>query len=336
MLDGTNSEVAVRLVSVNAFNLYDGDSPAAEERFARLEALVRGLDADVLAVQEIVAREPGPRDPDKRDLATTRLRRLAKAVDRQWKHRGEPMLALGGDIHHTALLWRDGVTPVPGTIGRFERADAGMWHSMVTCVFDLGGPRLRVGSVQLSRFDQAWGWSDAAQILRAMHRDDVPGFIGGGFNGVGATTVPTVDGDSHFYDHDPYLHQPWHPDHAYQFDEHGHLDRRVAIRLEHLGRMRDCARITGAPGPPPPGSTRPITTRPAASTAGTPPTTRPTPPSAASTSSTTPPSASAPTTRPSSSTSTTPPSRGRARPSAQVTTHVSGLTFGGPKGRTVS
>ncbi|MEV6903397.1 hypothetical protein [Amycolatopsis sp. NPDC051372] len=247
MLDGTNSEVAVRLVSVNAFNLYDGDTPAAEERFARLEALVRGLDADVLAVQEIVAREPGPRDPDKRDLATTRLRRLAKAVGRQWKHRGEPMLALRGDIHHTALLWRDGITPVPGTIGRFERADAGMWHSMVTCVFDLGGPRLRVGSVQLSRFDQAWGWSDAVQILRAMHCDDVPGFIGGGFNGVGATTVPTPKGDSHFYDHDPYLHQPWHPDHAYQFDEHGHLDRRVAIRLEHLGRMRDCARITGAP-----------------------------------------------------------------------------------------
>lgn len=236
----------MRLVSVNAFNLYDGDAPAARERFARLEELVRGLDADVLAVQEIVAREPGPRDPDKRDLATTRLRRLAKAVDRQWKLDGEPVLALGGGIHHTALLWRDGITPVPGTLGRFERDGAGMWHSMVTCVFDVGGPRLRVGSVQLSPFDQAWGWSDAAQILRAMHGDDVPGFIGGDFNGIGATTVPTLDGGEHDYDYDPYLRQPWHPDHVYQVDEHGRLDRRVAIRLERLGRMRDCARIAGA------------------------------------------------------------------------------------------
>ncbi|MFI5614664.1 endonuclease/exonuclease/phosphatase family protein [Amycolatopsis sp. NPDC051903] len=239
--------VVVRLVSVNAFNLYDGDAPAAEERFARLEALVRGLDADVLAVQEIVAREPGPRDPGKRDLAVTRLRRLAKAVDRQWKHDGEPVLALGGGIHHTALLWRDGITPVPGTLGRFEREGAGMWHSMVTCVFDLGGPRLRVGSVQLSPFDQAWGWSDAAQILRAMHSDDVPGVVGGDFNGVGATKVALLDGGETFYDDDPYLHQPWHPNHAYQLDEHGRLDRRVAIRLEHLGRMRDCARIAGTP-----------------------------------------------------------------------------------------
>ncbi|WP_326835160.1 hypothetical protein VSH64_09580 [Amycolatopsis rhabdoformis] len=237
----------MRLVSVNAFDLYDGDDPAAEERFARLEALVRGLDADVLAVQEIVAREPGPRDPDKRDLATTRLRRLAKAVDRQWKHRGEPMLALGGGIHHAALLWREGITPVPGTLDRYERADAGLWHSLITCVFDLGGPRLRIGSVQLSPFDQAWGWSDAAQILRAMHGDSVPGFVGGDFNGLGTTTVVQPDGSEAFYDHDPYRNQPWHPEFAYQFDEHGNLDRRVAFRLERLGGMRDCARIAGAP-----------------------------------------------------------------------------------------
>ncbi|MET7996802.1 hypothetical protein ABZU76_38590 [Amycolatopsis sp. NPDC005232] len=93
---------------------------------------------------------------------------------------------------------------MPGTIGRFERDGAGMWHSMVTCVFDCGGPRLRVGSVQLPPFDQAWGWSDAAQILRAMHRDDVPGFIGGDFNGVGATKEQPLDGGETFYNHDPY------------------------------------------------------------------------------------------------------------------------------------
>ncbi|MEV0074397.1 MULTISPECIES: hypothetical protein [unclassified Amycolatopsis] len=33
-----------------------------------------------------------------------------------------PVLAMGGGIHHAALLWRDGINAAPGTVGRFERA----------------------------------------------------------------------------------------------------------------------------------------------------------------------------------------------------------------------
>ncbi|MEV0074398.1 MULTISPECIES: hypothetical protein [unclassified Amycolatopsis] len=43
--------------------------------------------------------------------------------------------------------------------------------------------------MHLSPFDQVCAWSDAAQILRAMHGDDLPGFVGGDFNGVDATKV---------------------------------------------------------------------------------------------------------------------------------------------------
>ncbi|WP_157358729.1 hypothetical protein [Amycolatopsis sp. ATCC 39116] len=162
-------------------------------------------------------------------LAERNVRRLADAVGLCCEADGQPVLALGGGIHHTALLWRPGLDVVPGSVRRFERVPDGLWHSMVAAVFDLGGPRLRVGSVQFSPFDQAWGFSDAAQIMRAMNSDDIPGLVGGDVNGIGG------DAD---YDPNPYPEVPWHPDHAYQLDEHGHLDRRVARRLEGPGRMR--------------------------------------------------------------------------------------------------
>lgn len=227
----------IRVVSVNAFNLYDG--AVAEERFGQVERMIRGIDADIVAVQEVVARAPATaRDPDKRELAARRVRRLAEAVGRCCDLEGVPVCAVGGGMHHTALLWRAGIEPVAGRVGRFER-DAGMWHSLVTAEFDLGGPRLRVGSVQLSPFDpgRGWGWRDAGQIMRAMNSDAIPGVVGGDYNGLGADPV---------YDPDPYAGVAWCPDHAFQLDEHGEVDRSTARRLEGPGRFRDCARIANA------------------------------------------------------------------------------------------
>lgn len=227
----------MRVASINTFNLY-GD-PAEAERHAAVEDLIRGLDADIVAAQEIIARPPAqPGDPDQRAVAERRVRHLADAVGRRCEVDGTVALALGGGIHHTALLWREGIAPVPGTVGRFERDPAGMWHSLVTAVFDLGGPRLRVGSVQLSPFDQLWAWIDSAQVMRAMNSDTTPGLIAGDLNGIGASSD---------YDPDPYDRAAWHPHHAHQYDEHGQLDRRVARRLEGPARMRDCARIAAAP-----------------------------------------------------------------------------------------
>lgn len=227
--------------TVNAWNLYDTD--AHEGRYAALEALIQALDVDVLAVQEIVARPSSPSDPAVRSVAEQRLHRLAEAIDRRCEVDGQPTLAVGGGSHHAALLWRDGITPVNESLDRFERAPAGMWHSMVTAVLDVGGPRLRIGSVQLSPFDpgMGWGWRDAGQVLRAMHRDSTPGLIGGDWNALGSDPA---------YDPDPYADAAWHPDHAYQYGPDGRLDRSAARRLEEIGRMRDCARIVDAPWTP--------------------------------------------------------------------------------------
>ncbi|RSM80485.1 hypothetical protein DL991_10170 [Amycolatopsis sp. WAC 01375] len=248
----------IRLASVNAFKLY-GD-PADEARFAHVEEMIRRTDADIVAVQEIVAHPPkNPGDPGKRDLAKLRVQRLAHAVGLRCDIDGEVMCALGGGNHHAALLWRAGaragkatITPVTGKIGRFERVPAGMWHSFVTAVFDLDGKKLRVGNGQLSHVDPGigWGWADAGQVMRAMNGDEIAGLVAADWNGVGATKVMLNDGGETDYDPDPYHGIAWHPDHAYQFDEYGRLDRSAALRLEGPGRFRDCARIANVPWKP--------------------------------------------------------------------------------------
>lgn len=246
-------DVVIKLVSVNAWNLYDDQ--AEDGRYRQVEEMIRSFDADIIAVQEIVAKPPAPTGigPDKRALAEEQVRRLAAAVDRRCDADLQVLYALGGGIHHTALLWREGgapgrplISPVPGKVVRFEREPAGMWHSLVTAVFDLGGPTLRIGSAQMSPFDPGlgWGWRDAGQVMRAMNSDGIPGAIGGDWNGLGGTKIALVDGGVDDYDPDPYLGVEWHPDHAYQFDADGRVDRSVARRLEGPGRFRDCARIT--------------------------------------------------------------------------------------------
>jgi endonuclease/exonuclease/phosphatase family metal-dependent hydrolase len=236
----------VRLVSVNCLNLYGGGDAALVERHARVEELIAGVGADIVAVQEIVA------DGDQKAAEAGRgLRRLAEVVGLDCEVDGQPVLAVGGGIHHVGLLWRPrAVTPVAGSVKRFTRENAGMWHSLVTAVFDVGGQHLRVASVQLSPFDQGWGVRDASQVMRALNSDRTPGVVGGDFNGLGATTVPTPEGGQAYYDRDPYQDVTWHPDHAYQLDADDRVERAAAVRLERVGRMRDCARIVGAPWEP--------------------------------------------------------------------------------------
>ena len=82
-------------------------------------------------------------------------------------------------------------------------------------MFELGGSRLRVGSVQLSPFDAGWAARDTSQLLHVFNRG-VPGLLGGDFNGVGSNET---------YDHDPYREVPWHSDHVFQLTDTGTFQR---------------------------------------------------------------------------------------------------------------
>lgn len=229
----------LRLVSMNTLDLY-ADEAGEGRRYRLVEELLRELDADVLAVQELIAAGDG-----KVRGAADALQWLADAIGRRCVVAGRPAVAVGGGRHHVGLLWRDGIAPVAGSLAALGR-DVGMWHSMVTAVFDVGGPRVRIGAVHLSPFDQGWSRHDAHHVLRSLYRDQLPGLVGGDFNGVGADPG---------YDPDPYRGPDapaWHPDHVYQLADDGSVDRSVAHRLEapQLGRLRDCARLVDAPWQP--------------------------------------------------------------------------------------
>lgn len=194
----------LRLLSVNPLDLYAGDRPVDRARYAGLEELIRRLDPDILAVQEIIA--DGATHAKKRAPAARGLRRLAAAVGLECEVGGEPAVAVGGIAHHTGLLWRAGLTPVPGSLHQLDRR-VQMWHCAISVVFAFGGLQVRVGSVQLSPFSGVSREADAGQLLRVFHDTDLPGFIGGDFNGLSADEV---------YDPDPYPSVPWHPHHVHQ------------------------------------------------------------------------------------------------------------------------
>ncbi|WP_433531325.1 hypothetical protein ACQPYA_04225 [Micromonospora sp. CA-263727] len=221
------------LMTINALDLYERDTPVELARYAEVEGLIREVDPDIIAVQEIIS--DGADSAAKRLGAVDGLRRLAAAVKRRCEVDGQPAVAVGGMRCHTGLLWRDGIQPVRGTLRPLTREDDGMWHCGVSVVLALRGRRLRVGSVQLSPFSLLWARMDIAQVLRVFNADDVPGLVGGDWNSIGA------DPD---YDPDPYPGVPWHPDHVYQLTDSGEVDRGPGRRLD-LGRMRDCARLAG-------------------------------------------------------------------------------------------
>ncbi|MBC7299502.1 endonuclease/exonuclease/phosphatase family protein [Nocardia salmonicida] len=221
------------LITVNAWDLYAATGESSEARYRALEEWLARQDADAVGISEIIADGEGREA--KAAGAEAGLRRLAKATGMECEIAGEPIVATGGIVHHTGLLYRScpEIRPRPGSIHRLEREMAGMWHCAVSAIFEFNGRPLRVMSLQLSPFDPAWRAADALQILRTVNKGDVPAVIGGDFNCVSLT------------DPDPYAGVEWHPDHVYQLDIDGQLDRHAAIRLERQGRMRDCAELAG-------------------------------------------------------------------------------------------
>lgn len=220
--------MTITAASVNLFN-YANDEAADGDRYRQVEQLVCDLDADLIAVQELVAS--GEDRSAKAPAAAAGLRQFAAATGRACEIDGEQAVALGGGRHHTGLLWRSSrVTPVLGSLQRLERANAGMWHSATFASFVLDeSVTVRIGSVQLSPFSQVWNRVDARQLARAMTSSGVPALLGGDFNGIASDDL------------DPYTTGPSHPEHSYQHDACGRLDRRVDRRLQRAG-LRDCAR----------------------------------------------------------------------------------------------
>lgn len=250
----------VRVVTVNLHNLFlDGGEAELDTPRRRAQlALLRSLSPHVLAVQELIADDPDPWI--KAELAGRRLRLLAEALGMHcMTASGVPAVAVGNHEFHTALLWADGITPVPG--GWYGISGASFWHSLALLCLDVGAPTLiDHASVHLTWTGLERRADEGGRVLAAMTRPvgHRPKMIVGDFNSVSAARVrpPRVTGGPWYGPYfDPDLdREPWRPG----LDSYCTMtlnpdtgamtwsaDRRPTAHLAHAG-MLDAAVVCGA------------------------------------------------------------------------------------------
>ncbi|MGW2397186.1 hypothetical protein ACWCYY_11590 [Kitasatospora sp. NPDC001664] len=178
----------MRFGTYNLFNLGQLTSREERERYDLLVQVIRGLGADVLAVQEIIGRDPAE--------AATVLRRLADdsgmSCEATRAPGTAPEPALGSSNHrfHLGLLWRPGLEAVPGSLWTCG-GGVDFWHAMTTVVFDTGtGRRVRLGSYHADPFRPPQRLSEAYRVLSAF-QDGLPGGIGADWNSISSDRRPT-------------------------------------------------------------------------------------------------------------------------------------------------
>lgn len=126
---------SVLFTTYNVLNLFQDDSVPGCERYQLVVDVIRALDTDVLAIQEI-------RAPDEH-TARQRMCRLAGDVGMCCavpQPDGEPdqtALAPGAHGYHCGLMWREGIEPVAGSL-RCHGAGY-FWHSLACVTLQVGG-----------------------------------------------------------------------------------------------------------------------------------------------------------------------------------------------------
>jgi endonuclease/exonuclease/phosphatase family metal-dependent hydrolase len=223
---------------------------ARETRLETFGRVLEEIDPDVVCVQEIRGSDPGGC-----------LAKLGQAAGVDWRATpgrfGEdgaelPTAAVGvGDAgFHVGLLWRYGITPVPGSFRQLGRAEGGLWHAAATIALQVGGPvPLTVVSCHLDPFRPEMRFSEAGRI--AALAVDEAAVVGGDFNG------PSADrrADGSFYDPDPIEQRGWYEGAIFQVvwdedpDAEARVDRRAAERLRRAGLV-DAAAALDAPWQP--------------------------------------------------------------------------------------
>ena len=243
------SPSSVLFTSYNVLNLFAADSAEARQHYEMIVGVIRALDTDVLAVQEILA-------PDS-DTAAQRLRQLADDAGLRCEVPGpaaarDAALAFGGHGYHVGLMWRDGIEPVPGSLRRYGGRD--FWHGLAVVTLDVGGTA-----------DPAWRLSRVPVQPGAAGRPErAPGGRDHPARGRAARTGRRrlehrcadriLSADWELYEPaDPYAGVDWFADLIYQcqwdYDEQGRrrhwADRRPGDVL-WSGGLHDVAALIGA------------------------------------------------------------------------------------------
>jgi endonuclease/exonuclease/phosphatase family metal-dependent hydrolase len=244
------SPSSVLFTTYNLLNLFADDSPAAAEHYETIVGVIRSLDSDVLAVQEILAPD-GP-------TAARRLRQLADDTGLRCEVPGsgagpEPALAVGGHGYHVGLMWRDDIEPLPGSL-RWHGA-RGFWHGLAVVTLDVGGTLVRHGSFHAAPFCRLLRADQNERLVAAITRPEgePPALIGADWNTECADRVLAAGNWDLYEPADPYAGVDWFEDLIYQcqwdYDEHGWrrhwADRRPGDVL-WAGGLHDAAALLDA------------------------------------------------------------------------------------------
>jgi len=248
----------VRFGTYNLLDLFAADTAEHQRHYEMVAGVIRDLDADVLAVQEILA-------PDA-ETAARRLRQLAGDTGLNCEVPGsggsgssgssggsggsEAAIAFGGHGYHVGLMWRDGIDPVPGSLRCYGGRD--FWHGLALLTLDVGGPLIRHGAFHASPFGRRLRADQNERLVAAVTRPrgEPPVLVGADWNAESADRRP----DGTLYEPgDPYAGVEWFADLIYQcrwdYDEHGRrrprADREPGDVL-WAGGLHDAAAVTGA------------------------------------------------------------------------------------------
>jgi endonuclease/exonuclease/phosphatase family metal-dependent hydrolase len=240
------SPSSVLFSTYNLLNLIPDESA----HYAAIVTVIGSLDADIVAVQEILAPDP--------PTAAARLRQLARDTGMQCAVPGPEgsaaAVAFGGHGYHVGLMWREGIEAVPGSLRCLGAGD--FWHGLVMVTLDVGGTLVRHGSFHASPFCRALRADQNERLVAAVTRPagGPPALIGADWNAESADRVIGADGSSRLYEpDDPYAGLPWFADLIYQcewdYDGSGarrHWADRRAGDVLWSGGLRDVAAVTGA------------------------------------------------------------------------------------------
>jgi hypothetical protein len=269
-------------VLFSTYNVFDLAS-AEDEHYAAIVAVIRSLDTDVLAVQEVLAPDP--------QTAAARLRRLADDVGMHCdvpcggaaaaggpgqfsaaaagpgqfsaaaggpgQFSAAAALAFGGHGYHVGLMWRDGIEPLPDSLRSHGGAD--FWHGLVRVTLDVGGTLVRHASFHATPFGRTLRVAQNERLVGAITRTPgaAPALIGADWNTECADRI-LVDGAWRLYESfDPYAGVAWFGELIHQceweYDDAGarrHWADRRAGDVLWSGGLRDVAAVLGAPWQP--------------------------------------------------------------------------------------
>jgi hypothetical protein len=228
-------------VRFGTYNLFGLDAPL----YSHAVAVIRELDPDVLAVQEVPGASPA-------DAAAV-LRRLGMDTGLRCVVGGDTALCYGGHGCHLGLLWRPGIDPVPGSLRGWGGGD--FWHGLVLLTLDVGGTLVRHAAFHATPF---------GRVLRADQNERLCGLLRGAGASSGAEPLlvgadwnaecaDRVAGGSLYEPCDPYQGVEWFDEMVHQcvwtYDPSGgrvHAADRGPGDVLWAGGLHDAAALLNA------------------------------------------------------------------------------------------